>query len=54
MGGWGALLRFCPLPMATSVSVFQKAMVISPECLSYYGNEIVAEITALLSKLQLR
>ncbi|XP_032751059.1 secretoglobin family 2B member 24-like [Rattus rattus] len=30
-----------------------EAMVISPECLSYYGNEIVAEITALLNKLQL-
>ena len=55
VGGWGALLRSCTLPVANSVPlslfVFQEAMDSSPECKAFYNSGSIRSILDLLSKL---
>ena len=55
VGGWGALLRSCTLPIANTVPfclfVFQEAMNASPECQSHYRRGTVKSYLDYLFKV---
>lgn len=47
---WGFIPFLLP-PHSLSVFVFQTSLVLSPECKTYYGDQIVTKIKNVLSKI---